>query len=185
MKLTMIKRPSDKKSAVKEMRRVGNIPAVLYSKGKPNESIGIEGTAFQTALREMKPGRLPTTVFTLTEGKRELKAVVKDIQYHPTTYQVIHMDFEELVPGETVCVKIPIQCTGVVDCVGVKLGGFLRQVIRFVKVECPSHQIPKEFEMDVKELGIRQSKRLRDLAIPQETRILAPLDEVVAVIAKR
>ncbi len=71
---------------------------------------------------------MPTTVFTLSDGKKERRAIIKDIQYHLTTYHVSHIDFEELVDNVPVSVKVPVNCIGVADCMGIKFGGFLRQV---------------------------------------------------------
>jgi large subunit ribosomal protein L25 len=98
---------------------------------------------------------------------------------------VSHIDFEELFEDVPVSVKVPIQCIGVADCVGVKLGGFLRQIIRHVKVECLPKQIPQNFLVDVQDLGIRQAKKLSDIAIPKGVKPLAKMDEVVVVVSKR
>lgn len=185
MKLAVKERVGEKKKDIKQMRRDGSIPAIIYSSQGQPEKLIIDGAEFSAILRGMKPGQLPTTVFTLTSGKKERRAIVKDIQYHLTTYQVSHIDFEELVENVPVSVKVPINCTGVADCVGVKLGGFLRQVVRHVKVECLPGHIPSEFIVDVKDLGIRQSRRLRDIAMPKGVRALARPEEVLVVIAKR
>ncbi|HSW86867.1 MAG TPA: 50S ribosomal protein L25/general stress protein Ctc [Rhabdochlamydiaceae bacterium] len=185
MKLTVTKRTGTKKVEVKEIRRKGDIPAILYSPGRPCELIVVDGTEFSTLLRQMKPGRLPTTKLTLIVDGKERTAIIKDIQYHLTTYNVTHLDFEELIDTVPVEVKVPIQCIGIVDCIGIKLGGFLRQVIRTVKVKCLPSNMPAEFQVDVRELGIRQSKRLSDLIIPEGVKPLAPMEEVVVVIAKR
>lgn len=185
MKLSANERTKETKSDINQLRRSGKIPAILYSPGQTGVMLAVDSAEFQAALRGIKQGQLPTTVFTLSSGGKQRKAVVKDIQYHPTTYEVLHLDFQELVKDVPVSVKVPISCTGVVDCVGIKLGGFLRQVIRFVKVECLPDAIPSEFVIDVKDLSIKQTKRLRDLAMPKGVRPLAPMDEVVVVIAKR
>ena len=185
MKLTATERSSAKKGDLKQSRREGKIPAILYSAGRPNVQLALEGTEFNAILRNMKPGRLPTTVFNLMINGKETRAIIKDIQYQLTTYLVSHIDFEELVEDVPISVKVPIQCIGVADCVGVKLGGFLRQVIRHVKVECLPKHIPAEFVVDVKDLGIRQSKRLADIPMPKGVKPLAKMDEVVVVIAKR
>jgi large subunit ribosomal protein L25 len=185
MKLTVTKREGKSKSAVKQTRRDGNIPAILYSAGKPCETIVVNGTEFKTILREMKSGHLPTTIFSLMDGKHARRAIVKDIQYKLTTYEVSHLDFEELFDDVAVNVKVPISCVGVAECAGVKLGGFLRQVIRFVKVQCVPKLIPTEFTVDVKDLGMRQTKRLKDLDLPKGVKALAPLEEVVVVVSKR
>ena len=185
MKLAVKERVSEKKKDIKEIRRDGNIPAIIYSSKSQPEKLVIEGTEFKTALRQMKPGQLPTTIFTLSDGKKERRAIVKDIQYHLTTYIVSHIDFEELVEGVPVNVKVPVNCIGIADSIGVKLGGFFRQVVRHVKVECLPEHIPAEFIVDIRDLGIRQSKRLKDIAMPAGVRSLASQEEVLVVIAKR
>lgn len=185
MKLTASERVSVKKSDVKQIRREGKIPAILYSPGQTNQQLILDGSEFGAILRQMPPGHLPTTIFTLSINEKERKAIIKDIQYHLTTYQVSHVDFEELVENVPISIKVPIQCVGVAECVGVKLGGYLRQVRRHVQVECLPKHIPTEFTVDVKDLGIKQSKRLADISMPKGVRPLAQMDEVVVVIAKR
>lgn len=185
MKLAVKTRVSEKKKDIKDIRREGNVPAIIYSSKSQPEKLIVTGAEFKAVLRGMKPGELPTTVFTLSDGKKERRAIIKDIQYHLTTYNVSHIDFEELVDDVPVCVKVPVNCIGVGDCVGIKLGGFLRQVVRHVEVECLPKNIPSEFLIDIKDLGIRQSKRLKDLAMPKGVKPLAKPEEVIVVIAKR
>jgi large subunit ribosomal protein L25 len=185
MKLKAELRTSTKKSETKAIRREGKIPAILYSVGKANQQLILDAAEFGAILRNMKHGQLPTTTFELMVDGKETKAIIKDIQYQLTTYQVSHIDFEELLENVPINIKVPIQCLGVADCVGIKLGGFLRQVIRHVKVECLPKHIPAEFVVDVKDLGIRQSKRLADIVMPKGVKPLAKMDEVVVVISKR
>ncbi len=182
-KLKVCGREGSKKSELGEIRRAGNIPAVLYAPFKSAEKIVIDGVDLKTALRGIVPGRLSTTQFLLEGEKQESCVLVKDIQYHPTTYDVLHMDL--MVPGDLVRVRVPIEYTGVAECQGIKLGGFLRQVIRSILVECRKDQIPEVFSLDVRELVIGQSKRLSDLTIPEGIRPLVNLKEVAVVIAKR
>jgi large subunit ribosomal protein L25 len=110
---------------------------------------------------------------------------LKDITNNPVSYQVIHLDFEELHKDVKVNVKVPIEMTGVVDCIGVKLGGTLRQVIRHVKVRCLPQDIPACFYLDVKNLDLRQSRRLEQLEIPPTVKPIANMKEVAVLIAKR
>ncbi len=185
MKLAVKERVGEKKKDLKQIRREGHIPAVIYSSKKQPEALIVDGAEFSTILRDMKPGQLPTTIFTLTGGRKDRRAIIKDIQYHLTTYRVSHIDFEELIEDVPVSVKVPVNCIGVGDCVGIKLGGFLRQVSRYVQVECLPGNIPAEFLVDVKDLGIRQSKRLKDIAMPKGVKPITRPEEVVVVIAKR
>ncbi len=185
MKLAVKQRTGEKKKDIKDIRREGNVPAIIYSSKGQSEKLIVDGAEFKTILRQTKQGQLPTTIFTLNDGKTERQAIIKDIQYYLTTYVVSHIDFEELVDDVPVSVKVPINCVGIMDCMGIKLGGFLRQVVRHVKVECLPKDIPSEFIVDVKDLGIRQSKRLKDLSMPEGVKPLARPEEVLVVIAKR
>lgn len=183
MKLTISSRQARKNN---QIRREGKIPAVVYSGGKDGEMIVINANDWLALIKQIKPGCLSTTIFTLVgENGKEIRAILKDIQYQVTTYNVLHLDFLELQDSVPVSLNIPLQCTGVVDCVGVKLGGNLRQVIRAVPVRCLPKDIPSEFQIDVRDLAIGQSRRLSDIEMPAGVRALAPLNEVAVVIAKR
>jgi large subunit ribosomal protein L25 len=186
MKLQTIQRTASKKSEANQLRRENFIPAVLYVKGKAGETLAVNQAEFNAYLRHIKPGHLPTTVFTLVDKNgTERRVLVKEIQYTVTNYAIRHLDFEELLDDVKVSVKIPIECTGLADCVGVKLGGVLRQVIRHLRIECFPPHLPTAFQLDIRELGLKQSKRLSDLDIPDTVRPLMNLNEVVAVIVKR
>lgn len=186
MKLKFQERSIEQNKEAKRLRRNGKIPAIIYSDGKEGKSIAIESQEFQTALRQVKKGHLATTIFELKDdsGKTH-KAIVKDIQYHPTTYTILHLDFEELHSDVYVNVKVPIECTGAADCQGIKLGGVLRQVIRALKVRCLPKNMPASFKVDIAHMGIKDSKRLKDLSLPDNVRPLADLNEVAVVIVKR
>ena len=185
MKLTAKNRAGEVKSETKKMRREGNIPAVFYPPGQMGQSIELSGVEFEAALRQMKPGRLSTTIFELElEGKTH-KALVKDIQYDLTTYKVIHLDLIQLEEKTPIKVNVPIEFTGVADCVGIKLGGALRHIIRKVKVKCLPKDIPSNFDLDVREMKMKQAKRLSDIAMPAGVTPVGAADEVVVIIAKR
>lgn len=186
MKLKLFKRTAETKGQTEQLRRDGFIPGIIYHRGKDSEKVYIVAEEYTTHLRSVKSGHLPTTVFTLVDEKgKERKAILKEITYHPVSYSVIHVDFEELHSDAPITVKVPIELTSVVDCIGVKLGGMLRQVIRHVKVRCLPKDIPSAFFLDVKNLELNQSKRLQDLDIPQAVKPVANLNEVAVLVAKR
>lgn len=185
MKLSVFKRTVGKKGETKQLRRTGKIPANLYGREKEPEAIYVNGEEIGAVLRNMKPGLLPTTVFELTGDNKKFKAIVKEIQYHVATYDVEHIDFVILSDKIPVTVNVPIQVLGMAECVGVKLGGFVRQVIRSLKVTCLPKDIPQEFTVDVRELNIAQSKRLSDISIPAGVKPVGRMNEVAVVVAKR
>lgn len=186
MKLNITKRLSHKKSDSKKIREEGNIPAIVYVRGKESESIIVNGAEFSAHLRKVESGHLSTTVFELSqEGNKSRKTILKDIHYDPVSYNVIHLDFEELLDNVQVNIKVPIECVGAADCTGVKLGGIIRQVIRHLRVRCFPKDMPTAFRLDIRSLGLWEAKRLSDIELPPTVRPLADLNEVAVTIAKR
>lgn len=185
MKLEIAKRTTGKKGANNQIRRDGNIPAILYNSKGATHTITVKGDEFKAVLRGMKSGLLATTVFELKLDGHTVKAIVKDIQYHVANYNIEHLDFLEIKEHEKVTVNVPIQLTGAADCVGVKLGGFIRQPIRTLKVTCLPKDIPQELFVDVRELGIAESKTLADIAIPPNVVSCASMSEVAVLIGKK
>ncbi|NGX46155.1 MAG: 50S ribosomal protein L25 [Chlamydiae bacterium] len=185
MKLNITARTVGKKSDAKKIRREGNIPAIVYVNGKKGEEIVVEGGAFRKALNHIEKGTLATQIFTLQKEGKQRRAILKDIQYKPTNYEIIHLDFAEIDDKKPVKVNVSIRCTGMDRSIGVQQGGVLRQVIRNMRVNCLPKDIPSYFELDVSSLGLGQTKKLRDIALPKGVSSEAGLNEVAAVIAKR
>ena len=145
----------------------------------------VSGVDFRSALRGLKKGYLPTAIFALECEGTSQEAIVKQVQYHPTTYQILHLDFCPLVSDVPVDVKVPLACKGEADCVGIKLGGFLRYVKRHVKVRCYPKEIPTEFLLDVRAMEIGHTKKISDIRFGEAVRPLDQQREIVVTIAKR
>jgi large subunit ribosomal protein L25 len=187
VEIQITKRSTHSKGETKRLRREGKVPCVIYAQGKTPEHMSLSANDFAEVLRTMEAGFLPTTIFTLAnEQGKKVRAIVKDIQYNVTNYEVIHLDFQELVANQPVVVKVPVECINQIDCAGVKAGGFLRFVMRHVKVQCNTpNVIPSFFQIDVKELGLNQFKRVSDLAIPKGVQPLGREDDIVVTVVKR
>lgn len=185
MKLVAFTRTAKNKSATNKIRREGNIPAILYSKGDQGREIVIEGVEFQKILNNIPKGTLSSKIFDLEIDGKNFQAIIKDIQYQITTYAVIHIDFEELHDNLPVTLNIPLRCVNTVNCVGVKQGGVIRQVVRQVRVTCLPKDIPGEFELDVRDMNLGQTKKLQELAIPQGVRPVTNLRGVAVIIARK
>lgn len=179
-------RAASSKGETKKIRRKGMIPVVIYSKGKSSVYGSISQVDFETCLRNLQAGFLPTQIFSLKDQNgKKTRAILKDVQYEVTTYNVIHLDFQELVENTHVDVKVPVECLNQVDCAGVKEGGFLRPIMRHVKVRCLPRDIPSHFAIDVRELRLNQFKRVSDLGIPSAIRPLGRADDIVVTVVKR
>jgi large subunit ribosomal protein L25 len=185
MELSIFKRTANKKSETKKIRFEDGIPAVLYTAGKPSETIWVKKSEFNKIIRGLKEDRLSVTIFTLKNGNKKLRALVKEIQYHYTTYEVSHLDFFLLDDKMPVTVSVPIEYLGAEECAGVKLGGVLRRVIRKIKVRALPKDLPTEFSLDVTSLALGQAFRLKDIAMPANVKPCAEMDEVAVSVGKR
>lgn len=185
VEIEIFSRSAKNQGETKRLRREGKVPVVIYSRGKANENGYVNREDIDTVLRNLESGYLPTTVFLLKDkaGKKR-KSIVKDIQYQVTSYDVNHIDFLELSENNNVDVKVPVEFTGAQECLGVKAGGFLRQVMRHVPVRCLPKHIPSHFTIDVKDLEIMHAKRIKDLALPSHVLPLVQPNDVIVTVIK-
>ena len=186
MKLAITPRTSETKREAKRLRLNKKIPAVLYHRGKESAPIAIDKLEFEALMRSVPKGQLSTVVFALNdqEGK-ELHAVIKEVQYNKTTYEVEHLDFAKVDSQSRINVNIPVVLANVVDCVGVKMGGQIRQLVRQIKVNCPGDKIPTAFVIDVKDMNVEEIKKIKDLDVAKDLRPIISPNEVIVMIAKK
>ena len=186
VEIDLIERKQKNKSTTSALRRSGQIPCVIYSKGQIGETFSIPKVAFEEVVRRLEMGFLSTTIFNLkTAAGKKRRAIVREIQYKPTTYEVSHIDFLELIPDHKIEMKVPLTCLGEADCVGVKAGGYLRRVKESITIRCLPKDIPTHFEVDISDVDIRQAKTVADLkSVPKGIDIRLPQNQVIATVMK-
>ena len=151
-------RPSVGKVATKADRAAGNIPCVMYA--------GNEVVHFTSTLSELR-GILYTPKFfkaILNIDGTTHEALLKDVQAHPITEEIRHVDFHKLTPGVPVIVEIPIKVVG--SSPGVKEGGKLLVKVRKVKVKTLPENLKDVIEVDITPLKLGQSFKVRDIKEP-------------------
>jgi large subunit ribosomal protein L25 len=156
-----------------ELRRNGRVPAVLYG--------GNEQLHFHVSAIDAKKLYYTPDVYVLdldVDGKK-LQAIIQDVQIHPITDQVIHIDFLEVTEDKPVKVKLPVSLTGF--SIGVRNGGKLRQHFRRVTAVGLLKDLPEVVELDITEMRIGHKKRISDLAVDGVQFIDAASAVVVAV----
>lgn len=145
------------KVATKADRAAGNIPCVIYA--------GNEVVHFTSTLSELR-GILYTPKFYKAvisiDGGGTHEALLKDVQSHPVTEEILHVDFHKLTPGLEVTVEIPIRITGV--AVGVKEGGKLLIKVRKLKVRSTPEALLDYIDVDVSNLKLGQSIKIKEIA---------------------
>jgi large subunit ribosomal protein L25 len=166
------------KGSARKLRANQRIPGVVYGHHRDATALTIDARELDKLLGSIAPG---TTVVELHLGGRMSKTLIREIQRHPFKRQVLHIDFQELVAGEKITVKVPIVFVG--TAAGIKDGGTVEEVTREVEVEVDPANIPSHFEVDVSALGINDSVHLSDIKVPEGVKILDDLEATVAVVA--
>jgi large subunit ribosomal protein L25 len=162
------------KKSSKELRKANNVPCVLYG-GKENVHFYSHENNF-TKLIYTPDAHL---VLLNIEGK-SYKAVLKDIQYHPVSDKIIHIDFSEVSDDKPINIRIPIEVHG--DSEGVKAGGKLKIRMRNILVRGFAHDIPEVLPVDISPLKIHESIKVGDLSY-DKIELIDPKKSMVLTIA--
>jgi large subunit ribosomal protein L25 len=166
------------KGAARKLRAAQRLPGVLYGHNRNPLPLALEAREFERLIAQVSAD---TTVIELTVDGENVRTLIREIQRHPFKPEVLHVDFQALVAGETVTVDIPIVLHG--TPAGVRLGGTLDQVMRQLTVEVDPSAIPNHVDLDVSELGLAESIHVRDVKLAQGVEILDDPDATICVVA--
>ncbi len=149
------------KQAAKSIRRSGMVPAVMYKSG------GGDAVSFSVAPETFRH-LVYTPKFKLAEielaGKKH-KCIVKDIQFHPVTEAVMHIDFLELVPGVPFKAAVPLRFAG--QAPGVKAGGKFITTMRKINILTTPEHVVDEVVADISTMDLGDTIRIRDIKLQQ------------------
>jgi large subunit ribosomal protein L25 len=143
------------KKEAKLSRAAGNVPCVIYG-GKTNQHFSVK----ENALNNLVYTPNVYTVAIDIEGT-VVNALIKDIQFHPVTDRILHIDFIELVEGQAVNTEVPVITTG--TAIGVMNGGRLYKTLRKLSVRATSENLPDAITLDVTSMKIGQKVYVRDV----------------------
>jgi large subunit ribosomal protein L25 len=167
------------KGAARKIRQAGDIPGVIY--GHAREPLALSTNARET---ERLLGRIATssTVIELNIDGKVARSLIREVQRHPVKRNIIHLDFQEVVAGETVSVRCPIAYIGVPE--GVRIdGGMLDQIMHEVLIEADPSAIPSHIDVDVSALRLGKSLHVSDLVLPAGVKVLDDAGATVCVVA--
>jgi large subunit ribosomal protein L25 len=163
--LEAVRREGRGKNEANRLRSSGRIPGVVYgtgSKGKAPEGVAVAVDP-KAVLKILHSDSGANTLITLTLDGGHSRVMVKEYQLDPVTHHLLHADFYQLAMDKAITVTVPVLVKG--EPKGVKLqGGLLDFVTRDIEVLCLPTDIPEHIDVDVSELMLHQSIRVRDLA---------------------
>lgn len=182
--LRVERRTEKGKGVARELRRRGQIPAILYGDGEP---IALKADP-KTLVRVLgtEAGENVILNLTIVNGKEFTRtAMVKEVQVDPVTGKPLHADFLAISMERPIEVEVPVEATGI--ALGVKdKGGVLDQILRELRVRCLPGAIPDKITLDVSALDIGDVLHVSDLPIPHGVELLTDREQtVVTVVAPR
>ena len=154
------------------LRRVGKIPAVFYGPNTDPLSLTVDQSAVQLAIKNSSSGQVLFNLMIQDGETSSRSAMIKEMQTHPLSKNILHIDFYEIVMDQKIRVKIPVVTKG--KSKGVELGGLLQFIRRELEVLCLPGEIPDAIEIDITDLDIGDSIHVQE--IPLEGGIEIPAD---------
>lgn len=152
------------KKANKALRKEGLVPCVMYG-GSVVKHFSVTPKSVKNAIytAEFKISKVDV------DGTSH-DCIIKDIQFHPVTDEILHIDFIELIDGKSVNAEIPLHPVGI--AAGVIVGGKLMQLMRRVKVKSTPNSLVDALEVDVTSLELGQSVRVKDITVPEGVTVM-------------
>ncbi len=151
------------KKATRDLRKNGGVPCNLYGESK-NENGQNIALSFSTTQEELRKLVYSPDIFSVNlniDGK-ECKAVMRELQFHPVTDQLLHVDFYEITEEKPIVMEVPIKLNGLAE--GVKAGGKLAASVRKLKVRAPYTAIPEKLNIDVTHLTLGKTIKVAELS---------------------
>ncbi len=162
---------------VASLRRAGQLPAVVFGRGVPSQSLTIDTHEFESLQRKIGQNAL---VDLSVEGKKATPVLVQSIQRDPVYHRMLHVDLFAVRMTEELTVDVPLVTTGESAAVD-KLGGTLLHMLESVKVKALPDHLPQSIDLPIDSLvDFEATVHVRDLVIPDDVTLLTDLDEIVA-----
>lgn len=173
--LAVEKREQIGRSTTKSLRKTGKVPANYYYKGEANVNLILDSKELFHALNS------GNRVFEVEFDGNTQYVMIKEMQYHPVTENVLHVDLMRVRRDVKMTISVPIHLEG--DAIGVSEGGVLSQILTNIEVECLPTDVPEFISVDVTELAMNSSLTVADIVVTGEFTIMADEDQAIAAIA--
>jgi large subunit ribosomal protein L25 len=168
-------------SDLSKLRNEGNIPGILYGEGKEAIPVSVNEHDFMMMLKHHQGENLMLDVQIGDEAPRH--ALLKQVQHHPISARILHVDFHEIGMNRKVKVHLPLNLVG--TPVGVsKTGGTLDIQFRELEVECKAADLIEELDVDVSGLAIGDHLTADQVTLPADFRLITPGHVSIATVLK-
>ena len=165
---------------LKQMRREGYIPSVVYGGGSDVKNVKVHAKTFRDMLNHAASDSILVTL-DLDNSDTQL-AFLQDVQHNALTGEILHVDFLAVNQDTSITANIPLELIG--ESEGVALGGQLEQMLHSLEISCLPKDLPENIEVDVSALDVGDALNIGDVAFPEGVMPALGEDVVVAIVAK-
>lgn len=174
-KLIAKKRDLQGSANSRRLRKAGSLPGVIYCEGKEATAIQLDTHAFEQVLHHHSSESVLVEISV--EGTGDITALVQDVQHHPVSNDLLHVDLFKVDADKPIHVEIPVEVVG--EAAGVKVGGSLDIVMHAIEVECLPGDLVESIEVDVSDLEIGDSLHLSQVKLSAKLKSLGDEEAIV------
>src|SRR5881227_126283 len=169
-----------RRAGAKKLRGSGRIPAVIYGRQAQPQNLEVLSKEMEDLIHHSVSENLLVDLAVKDDARPKRLALVQEVQHHPLSGKVLHVDFHEVAENEKVTVMVPVETVG--EAVGVKTsGGVLEHVLFKIKARALPKDLPEQITVDVSNLNIGQAIHLGEIPAPAGVELIG--DKAIPVIA--
>jgi large subunit ribosomal protein L25 len=158
------------KGASRRLRHTGRVPAIIYGSGKDPVSLTLGHDEF---MHHLEHEAFYSHILTVNVDGKKQKAVMKDLQRHPSKSRVMHVDFLRVSDKDVIHMSIPVHFLNEESSVGVKAGGLVSHLMTTVDIACKASDLPEYLQLDIIGVEVGGSLHLSDIVLPEGVEIPA------------
>ena len=168
------------RNAVKKIKQAGFVPAVIYGAKDASQNIQLIEHEVSKALGHAASESVLVEI--ALKGGSTRTALIQEVQHHPVTRKILHVDLHVVAMDELMTAEVPVEATG--EAAGVKDGGGLLELtLRTLEIECLPGDLPDAVTVDVSAVAVGDSLHVRDLTLPKGVTVLNDAELTVAHVA--
>jgi large subunit ribosomal protein L25 len=181
VKLKAQKRTLIGRNAIKQIKKKGLVPGVIYGSNQAPEPLEVSDRELSTVLARASSEHILVELEISDDKQSASKlALIQEVQHHPLKRGLVHVDFHAVSTTEKISSAVPIETVG--EALGVRtFGGLLEHSLRTLEVQCYPQDLPGVIRIDVTNLNIGESLHVRDIQLPPG--VEATTDENLTVIS--
>jgi len=157
--------------ASRRLRHAGKVPGIVYGGEAGPVQIELDHNALYHALRKEA---FHASVLTLNVDGAKESVLLRDSQWHPYKQQVLHIDFQRVVKGQMIHVKVPLHFVNAETCPGVKTGGGKpHHIMAEIEIQCLPRNLPAFLEVDMGKMAVDTSMHANEITLPKGVELIA------------